>query len=69
MKITPPEKRMEALLDSITKFKSLSEVEQENIRPIFEETLGRFKDVEQCREVIDGFLVNNEVNIKWKRKD
>jgi len=69
LKLTPPDKRTEKLLDAISNFNTLSKEEQEQARPLLEETIERFKDVEQCHDIIVDFLANNEVKIEWKKRN
>ena len=54
--MTPPDSRIDALLDAIDNYASLPPQKQAELEPLYQETLQRFKELQLHSAVIRRFL-------------
>ena len=59
--MTDKENRINALLDTIQNYKSLSDSGQEKLKDLYNETIFRFRNQLRYSEIIDGFIADNGV--------
>jgi len=68
MKNKRKQSKEESLLDAIDNFKNLSKMQQNNLKPLLEKTIERYKDMARYGEITYKFFSDLEKILQYTKK-